>query len=132
MPALLTSDGTLLTDDDAIRAALGGTSTPLPPVVAQLDALTASLVVPIITDYSGTGHPSPDDVKAVLDAVEVAAATPDVALAAALLPILLTVRLHVTRCTHATYSVARMPRTALHACHVQRCTHATNTVARMP
>lgn len=90
MPALLTSDGTLLTDDTAIRAALGGASTPLPSVVTQLDELTTSLVVPIITDYSGTGHPAPD-VQAVLQAVDGAATTPNIALAASLLPLLLTV-----------------------------------------
>lgn len=91
VPALLTSDGTLLTDDTAIRAALGGADTPLPPVVAQLDALTDSVVVPIITDYRGTGSPS-CDVKPVLDAVEGAANNADIALAASVLPLLLTVR----------------------------------------
>lgn len=85
----------MLTDDAAIRATLtGAPSAPaLPSIVAELDALTASVVVPIITNYSETPPTTPPfEVAAVLNATQDAITNDNhVVLAASLLPLLVTV-----------------------------------------
>ncbi len=84
----------MITDDAAIRAALGdGAPSTLPSIVAELDALTSSIVVPIITNYIDTPPTTPPvDIAAVLSATQVAIDDDNaVVLAASLLPLVVTV-----------------------------------------